>query len=181
MCGCPFRFRQKRMNLKKSWCIVPGMKRAGIFAVILSFLMCGFRAQNAPPSPAPSATKPQPRANFTGRWEGIQVIQSEMPRVVADVVFIISDTEREFSGAAMFHSRARQGKGQWHPAGDFGSPMLDPHVEGTVLTFKLFLRTSEGVKKTMDYKMEMTGPNQAIFDYAEATATDMSAKMTRKK
>ena len=80
----------------------------------------------------------------------------------------------------MFHSRARQGKGKWQPAGNFGGPMLSPHVEGKVLMFKLSFRTSEGREKTMDYKMELIGPDQAIFDYAEAIATDMSAKMTRK-
>jgi hypothetical protein len=161
-------------------CIVLDMKSVWMIAVILFCMAYGLGAQKMQPAPSPIATKPQPRANFNGRWEGIQVIQSEMPRVVADVVFIISDTEREFSGAAMFHSRARQGKGQWRPAGNFGSPMLSPHVEGKVLTFKLSFRTSEGVEKVMDYKMEMIGPNQAIFDYVEATATDMSARMTRK-
>jgi hypothetical protein len=58
--------------------------------------------------------------------------------------------------------------------------MLSPHVDGKVLTFKLSFRTSEGEEKTMDYKMVMIGPNQAVFDYVEATMTDMSAKMTRK-
>lgn len=156
------------------------MKNAGSIAVILLCLTCGFEAQNAPSSAAPAASKPQPRANFNGRWEGVQVIQSEMPRVVADVVFTITDVKGEFNGVAMFHSRTRQGKGKWQPAGDFGSPMLSPHVEGKVLLFKLTFHTSEGQGKTMDYKMELIGPNQAIFDYAEATATDMSAKMTRK-
>lgn len=28
--------------------------------------------------------------------------------------------------------------------------------------------------------MELIGPDQAIFDYTVATATDMSARMTRK-
>jgi hypothetical protein len=58
--------------------------------------------------------------------------------------------------------------------------MLSPHVEGKVLTFKVLLRPNGGAEQTMDYKMELIGPNQAIFDYVEATATDMSAKMTRK-
>jgi len=110
----------------------------------------------------------------------VQVIQSEMPRVVADLVFTIKDANGELSGKAVFHGRARQGKGKWRPADSFGSPMLSPHVEGNVLLFKLTFRASEGVEKAMDYKMEMVGPNQAIFDYVEATATDMSAKMTRK-
>jgi hypothetical protein len=103
-----------------------------------------------------------------------------MPRVVADVVFTIRDAGGELSGETMFHSRARQGKGKWQPTGNFGSPMLSPHVEGKVLTFKLSFRTSEGVEKTMDYKMEMIGPNEAIFDHAEETFVSMAAKMTRK-
>ncbi len=103
-----------------------------------------------------------------------------MPRVVAELVFTIKDAEGNISGETMFYSRARQGKGKWQPAGNFGSPMLSPHVEGKLLTFKLSFRPSGGVEKTMDYKMELIGPNQAIFDYAEATATDMSARMTRK-
>ena len=156
------------------------MKSAGMVALILMCVIAGFGAQSTPPAPSPIATKPQARPSFNGRWEGVQVIQSEMPRVVADVVFTIKDGEGELSGKAMFYSRARQGKGKWQPAGNFGSPMLSPHVEGKVLTFKLSFRTSEGVDKTMDYKMVLIGPNRAIFDYVEATATDMSAKMTRK-
>jgi hypothetical protein len=155
------------------------MKSAGMIAVMLFCLTCGSGAQNAPPSTASSATNPQPRANFNGRWEGVQVLQSEMPRAVADVVFTITDAKGELSGKAMFYGRWRQGKGKWHPADNFGSPMLLPHVEGKVLTFKLSFRTREGEEKTMDYKMVMIGPNQAVFDYVEATTTDMSAKMTR--
>lgn len=161
-------------------CMVLGMKRASIIAVSLFCLTCGVGAQNAPPAPSPIATKAQARPNFNGRWEGVQVIQSEMPRVVADVVFTIKDAGGGLSGETMFHSRARQGKGKWRPAGNFGGPMLSPHVEGKVLTFKLSFRADEGIEKTMDFKMEMIGPDQAIFDYAEATAVDMSARMTRK-
>ena len=157
------------------------MKSVGIIAVIVLCLTGGFGAQNASPSPTPIAnqapTKPQPRPNFNGRWKGVQVIQSEMPRVVADVFLTIRDAEVELSGKTMFHSRARQGKGKWQPTGNFGGPMLSPHVEGKLLTFKLSLRTREGVEKTMDYKMKLIGPNQAIFGHVEAS--DMSAKMTR--
>ena len=169
---------------RRDRCIVLGMKSAGMVALVLLCLRCGFGAQSASPSPTAIAkqgvTKPQPRANFNGRWEGVQVVQSEMPRAVSDVVLTITDAKGELSGKAMFYGRWRQGKGKWQPADNFGSPMLSPHVEGKVLTFKLSVRLSEGREKTMDFKMEMIGPNQAIFDYTEATATDMSAKMTRK-
>jgi hypothetical protein len=103
-----------------------------------------------------------------------------MPRVVADVVVTITDAKGELNGQAMFYGRSRQGKGKWRPADNFGGPMLSPHVEGKVLTFKVLLRPNGEAGQTMDYKMELVGPNQAIFDYVEATATDMSAKMTRK-
>ncbi|HEY2170979.1 MAG TPA: hypothetical protein VGJ30_15240 [Candidatus Angelobacter sp.] len=119
-------------------------------------------------------------ANFNGRWEGVQVVQSERPRVVADLVFTITDVNGEISGKTMFYSRARQGKGKWQPTGNFGSPILSPHVEGKVLAFKLSFRTSEGVEKTMGYKMELIGPDEAIFDHAEETFVSMAAKMTRK-
>ena len=80
----------------------------------------------------------------------------------------------------MFYGRVRDEKGKWLPVENFGSPMLSPHVEGKVLSFKLSFRTSEGREKTMDYKMELIGADQAIFDHAEETFVSMAAKMTRK-
>jgi hypothetical protein len=160
------------------------MKTACMIAVIALCWACGGEARSASGTSSSSFNqvqmKSQPRPNFSGRWEGTQVIQSEMPRVVADLVFTIRDAKGELSGETMFHSRARQGKGKWHPTENFGSPMISPRVEGKVLTFKLAFRTREGEERTMDYKMELVGPDQAIFDYVEATATDMSARMTRK-
>lgn len=171
-------------GIERSWCIVLGMKSAGIIAVVLLCIASVVEAQSVPPVPSPianqGATKPQPRPSFTGRWEGVQVIQTEMPRVVADLVFTIKDAGGELSGETMFYGRVRDEKGKWLPVENFGSPMLSPHVEGKVLSFKLSFRTSEGVKKTMDYKMELIGPDEAIFDHAEETFVSMAAKMTRK-
>jgi hypothetical protein len=104
-----------------------------------------------------------------------------MPRVVADVVITIRDAEGKLSGKAMFYGRERQGTGKWYPVEKFGSALLSPRVEGKVLTFRLSFRDHDGTKKIMDYKMVMDGPDQAIFDYAEPTMTNMSAKMTRKR
>jgi hypothetical protein len=134
------------------------------------------RAAIAGPNPQPKRVETSAKSQLHGRWEGVQVIKSEMPRVVADVVVTITDAKGELNGQAMFYGRSRQGKGKWRPADNFGGPMLSPHVEGKVLTFKVLLRPNGGAEQTMDYKMKLIGPNQAIFDYVEATATDMSAK-----
>jgi hypothetical protein len=161
------------------------MKSAGMIVVMLLCLGYASGAQSASTSPATAAsqngTKTLPRPNFNGRWEGVQVVQSDMPRAVADVVITIRDAAGKLSGNAMFYGRMRQGKGKWIPVEKFGSPLLSPRVEGKVLTFTLSFRTRVGEEKSMDYKMVMVGPDQAIFDYVEATMTDMSAKMTRKR
>jgi hypothetical protein len=146
-------------------------KTAITLLVLLGFL-------GGSPGQTPAAGS---RANFSGRWEGVQKIQSEMPEVVADVVFTIRQTDGQLSGEIRFAGRARnRPKNKWVPADKFGGPILSPRVEGKVLTFDLTLRTSEGEEKTAHYRMDIIGPNRAILQPAEQLLIDMSADMRRK-
>jgi len=123
------------------------------------------------------------KADFSGRWEGVQKIQSEMPEVVADVVFTLSETNGQLSGKISFAGRARDSfkpKSKWVPADKFGGPILSPRVEGKVLKFSLTLHLSDGKEKIANYRMDMVGPNRAILQPAEQLLIDMSADMRRK-
>jgi hypothetical protein len=122
------------------------------------------------------------KADFSGRWEGVQKIQSEMPEVVADVVFTIRQTSGQLSGEISFAGRARNSlkpKSKWVPADKFGGPILSPRVEGKMLTFGVAL-SLDGKEKIKNYRMEMVGPNRAILQPAEDLLIDMSADMRRK-
>jgi hypothetical protein len=143
--------------------------------IAVAFLiLIGFLSQTLTSEPMPS---------FIGRWEGVQMVQSEMPLVVADVIFSVRNVQGQLSGEITFNSRARdtlKPNSKWIRTGTYGGPILSPSVAGKVLTFSLLLRTSEGREKVANLKMEMTGPNQAILEPAGEPLVDISARMTRK-
>ena len=150
------------------------MRNIAIVLLVLFGFLGGFSGQTVTADPNP---------NFSGRWEGVQTIQSEMPRVVADVVFTIQETTGQLSGEIRFASRARDSlkpKSKWQPGEKFGGPILSPQVEGKVLKFGVTLRLSDGKEKIKNFKMEMVGPNRAILQPAEDLIIDMSADMRRK-
>jgi hypothetical protein len=143
-------------------------------AAIALFLLMGILGQTLTSEPMPS---------FTGRWEGVQMVQSDMPRVVADVILSVRNIQGQMSGEITFNSRARdtlKPNSKWIRTGTYGGPILSPGVADKVLTFGVSLRNSEGTDKVANFKMEMISANQAILEPAGERLVDMSARMTRK-
>src|SRR5580698_3294821 len=80
----------------------------------------------------------EPMPSFIGRWEGVQMVQSEMPQVVADVILSVRNIQGQMSGEINFAGRARdtlKPNSKWIRTGTYGGPILLPSLAGKVLTF----------------------------------------------
>jgi hypothetical protein len=123
------------------------------------------------------------RADFSGRWEGVQKIQSEMPEVVADVVFTIRQTGGQLSGEISFAGRARNSlkpKSKWCRPTSLAARSCLRGWKARCLHLAWHSEPARARTKPHTIEWIFIGQNRAILQPAEQLLIDMSADMRRK-
>jgi biopolymer transport protein ExbD len=121
----------------------------------------------------PAAAAPDARS-FAGTWKGTM---NDLP----GIDLTIEESAAKISGNVIFYFQKRADvNSPWNVTADRANPLLNPHVNGRILTFEVEHHVCDGCAElgpNLTFRMELFGANEARITRLEEDGTEAGPRV----